>query len=358
MQIGDIAFSSSEQQIEDNLSKNCVQYYCPGHLNKVKDRKSSFVAKTITYLTFSPDGYELLVNMGSEQIYIYDLLNAQQPVVSSINTFRHWSCDRRLKITFFPLQYLSMPQFNKSADNNIEASRNVNDDVTMQIDSAPITNEMPSTSSIASASNTPMMTTKFTKSSKLPKHVEEIKRAGNDFMENEKYLQAINQYSECIKLMPNHPIFYLNRATAYMRRNWFGDMYAGLRDCQYALQLDPTYVKAHFRLIRALFELGFVMEASECLNELKKRFPNDANSKQIQLLSQEIASHVSLDMRQWSWALFGNENACFFTFQLENRSPIENTEHVNLELSELELVRYPCVLFPFQKRFHFIIVLK
>lgn len=185
-----------------------------------------------------------------------------------------------------------MPQFNKSTDNNLDASPNGYDDVTMQTESAPNTNEMPSTSSTASASNT---TTKFTKSSKLPKHVEEIKRAGNDFMENEKYLQAINQYSECIKLMPNHPIFYLNRATAYMRRNWFGDMYAGLRDCQYALQLDPTYVKAHFRLTRALFELDFVIEASECLDELKERFPNDANSKQIQLLSQEIASHVSLE---------------------------------------------------------------
>lgn len=217
-----------------------------------------------------------------------------------------------------------MPQFNKSTDNTVNASLNANDDVTMQIESASITNEMPSTSSTAFASEISMTTTKFTKSSKLPQHVEEIKRAGNDFMENEKYLQAINQYSECIKLMPDHPIFYLNRATAYMRRNWFGDMYAGLRDCQHALRLDPTYVKAHFRLARALFELDFVIEASECLNELKERFPNDANSKQIQLLSQEIGSHVS--------------------FQLENRSPIVNTEHVNLELSETELVRHPCLL--------------
>lgn len=188
-----------------------------------------------------------------------------------------------------------MPQFNKSIDNTADASPNANDDGTMEIESAPITNEMPSTSSTASAPEAPMATTKLTTSSKLPKHVEEIKRAGNDFMENEKYLQAINQYSDCIKLVPNHPIFYLNRATAYMRRNWFGDMYAGLRDCQHALQLDPTYVKAHFRLTRALFELEFITEASECLDELKERFPNDANSKQIQLLSQEIASHVSFE---------------------------------------------------------------
>lgn len=81
-QIGDISLSQSERQIEDNLTKDCVTYFCPGHLNKFKDRKAHFTTKTITYLTFSPDGSELLVNMGSEQIYLYDLYNAQEPVVS------------------------------------------------------------------------------------------------------------------------------------------------------------------------------------------------------------------------------------------------------------------------------------
>lgn len=177
-----------------------------------------------------------------------------------------------------------MPQFNKTVDDD----DNDNNDESMQTDSSALTLDMPSTSSGTMDSSS---SSTYTKSSKLPKHVEEIKRAGNDFMENEKYLQAINQYTDCIKLMPNHPIFYLNRATAYMRRNWYGDMYAGLRDCQQALRLDPTYVKAHFRLARALFELDFVTEASECLDELKKRFPKDANNKQIQLLSQDIQSH-------------------------------------------------------------------
>lgn len=80
-QIGDISLSQSERQIEDSLSQDCVTYYCPGHLNKFKDRQSHFTTKTITYLTFSPDGCELLVNMGSEQIYLYDLNNAEEPVV-------------------------------------------------------------------------------------------------------------------------------------------------------------------------------------------------------------------------------------------------------------------------------------
>lgn len=183
-----------------------------------------------------------------------------------------------------------MPQFNKTTDSTDE-----NENPELPIDTTISASELllPQATELPSTSSTPVI---YTKLSKLPKHVDEMKRSGNEFMENEKYLQAINQYSECVKMLPNHPVFYLNRATAYMRRNWFGDMYSGLRDCQQALRLDPTYVKAHFRLARALFELGFVMEASECLDELKKRFPNDANNKQIQLLSQDIQSHIEVNM--------------------------------------------------------------
>lgn len=81
IQISDVSLGQNDRQIEDNLTRDCVTYFCPGHLNKFKDRKLGFTTKTITYLTFSPDGLELLVNMGSEQIYLYDLNNAQQPVV-------------------------------------------------------------------------------------------------------------------------------------------------------------------------------------------------------------------------------------------------------------------------------------
>lgn len=178
-----------------------------------------------------------------------------------------------------------MPQFNKSLD----ATEDEDDGSSMP----PELTESTAFDTPPSSATTSTTVT-YTKLSKLPKHIDEMKRSGNEFMENEKYLQAINQYSECIKLLPKHPVFYLNRATAYMRRNWFGDVYSALRDCQQALRLDPTYVKAHFRLARALFELGFAVEASECLDELKKRFPNDATNKQIQLLAQDIQSHMEV----------------------------------------------------------------
>lgn len=165
---------------------------------------------------------------------------------------------------------MSMPQFNKSG-NSSHSTTNTTTESSATLTSPP-TIAVPA----------------FDRTTKLPDHIEALKRNGNDFLENEKYLAAIYQYTMAIDLLPNHPVAYLNRATAYMRRNWYGDVYAGLRDCQTALKLDPTYVKAHFRLARALFELGYVDEANDCLQELKKRFPTHATNNGVQMLTKDI----------------------------------------------------------------------
>lgn len=123
---------------------------------------------------------------------------------------------------------------------------------------------------------------------KLPPHIESIKKIGNDYLENEKYLPAIYQYNEAINCAPGYPVLYLNRATALMRRKWYGDTYAGLRDCHTALRLDPTYVKAHFRLARALLELGMPQEAQKCLDDLKKQFPVHATNNGVAALAKDI----------------------------------------------------------------------
>lgn len=80
-----------------------------------------------------------------------------------------------------------------------------------------------------------------------------------------------------------------------MRRDWYGDMYEALRDCRRALNLDPSYVKAQFRMARALNEMGFVKEAEDCLKELQIRFPEQytIQNKGIMLLSKDIALKVN-----------------------------------------------------------------
>ncbi|GAB0097419.1 Tetratricopeptide repeat [Sergentomyia squamirostris] len=207
----------------DSIPKNCVTYFCPGHLRKQHDKRY----KAITYLTFSPDGRELLVNMGAEQIYLYDINNAKEPV------------------------FLDLPPLHDREIVNSEAIRK-----------------------------------------KLPEDVEADQKLGTDFLENEKYIEAIYQYTKAIEKAPNCAFLYLNRAIALVRRNWCGDIYAGLRDCHTALWLDPTYLKAHFRLARALLALNYISEASQCLAELKSRFPEYAQSYGVQMLEQDIERAV------------------------------------------------------------------
>ncbi|XP_030761944.1 WD and tetratricopeptide repeats protein 1 isoform X2 [Sitophilus oryzae] len=64
------------------LDKNCVQYYSPGHLafNNARVHNVRFAT---TYITFNSAGTEMLVNMGGEQIYLFDINNA-----SPINEIR------------------------------------------------------------------------------------------------------------------------------------------------------------------------------------------------------------------------------------------------------------------------------
>lgn len=55
-----------------------------------------------------------------------------------------------------------------------------------------------------------------------------------------------------------------------------------------ALTLNPGHLKAHFRLARCLFELRYVAEALECLDDFKGKFPEQAHSGACDALEKDI----------------------------------------------------------------------
>ncbi|XP_077538991.1 WD and tetratricopeptide repeats 1 isoform X2 [Haemaphysalis longicornis] len=73
-------FSSSSKldADADNLPPGCVTYFAAGHL-PLKYPRKRYRTLASTYVAFSPDGSELLANLGGEQIYLFNINHPRQP---------------------------------------------------------------------------------------------------------------------------------------------------------------------------------------------------------------------------------------------------------------------------------------
>ncbi|XP_017752740.1 PREDICTED: WD and tetratricopeptide repeats protein 1 isoform X2 [Eufriesea mexicana] len=179
---------------EENIPLGCAQYFIAGHLHS--RQRDSNRSLTTTYLTFSADGNELLVNMGGEQIYLFDINNP-----------------KRSKTCFGYSTNMYLGDFE---NDYMESNEDITDFTTKNV--------------------------KF-----LPPHVEELKCQANESFKQQNYTLAINLYNKAISYCPTAAVLFANRAAAYMKRIWDGDIYSALKDCQTTLLLDPGHVKAHFR---------------------------------------------------------------------------------------------------------------
>ncbi|CAG2057303.1 unnamed protein product [Timema podura] len=241
-----------------------VECVIPGHLPvKQQDYKKKYRNLASTYVTFSADGNELLVNLGGEQIYLFD-----------INSKR--------KTTKFDIH---AEQTNKEHSVSSNGFRNIADGfsgpsscsngVSLFSASFPVT--------VADKKQPPL----------LPTRVEMLRLKANQAFDFQHFSTAIMLYNKAISLNGNTALLYGNRAAAYMKRAWDGDIYAAMRDCHTALHLDPAYVKAHFRLARCLLELQWVQEAEECLRSFKEKFPGHVHSHACKALCKDIQDAVT-----------------------------------------------------------------
>ncbi|KAH6788724.1 tetratricopetide-repeat thioredoxin-like 1 [Perilla frutescens var. frutescens] len=89
---------------------------------------------------------------------------------------------------------------------------------------------------------------------------EELKRMGNDSYRKGNLSEALSLYDKAIAISPGNATFHFNRAAALMglRR-----LVEAVRECEEAIRLDPSYVKAHHRLGSLLLSLGHIENARE-----------------------------------------------------------------------------------------------
>ena len=241
-----VFLSQAERSVSAPL-EHCARYFVAGHLpSRVQDFHRENRTLHATYVTFSPDGNELLANLGGEQIYLFDMLEHKHRLIES---------------TVFQQFFNNSSSNGNNCDTSIQGVNFV--DTNMY--------SMTETNKIIEMSNS----------------AELLRIEANADFGKANYTQAITKYNLAIEKC-RHPILYGNRAAAYMKRKWDGDIYAALRDCFHVLTLDPTHVKAHLRLCRCLLEMKHPQNAKQCIELFKVRFPDQANASDCQNVEKEI----------------------------------------------------------------------
>ncbi|XP_011304598.1 WD and tetratricopeptide repeats protein 1 [Fopius arisanus] len=241
----DLSRSNQKFESDDNLPIGCAQYFIAGHLKSPNVRYSERNFAT-TYLTFSDDGNELLVNMGGEQIYLFDI-DSHKTVAS----------------------YETLPLDNTSSN----CDNNDDEEVTRLAYGLDGDSEID---------------VKLVNTLELPLDVETMKQEANCAFQNGQYTYAVNLYNRAIEICPTAAVLHANRAATYMKRRWDGDIYAALRDCQTTLHLDPDHVKAHFRLARCLNDLHRPSEAFRVIQDFQRKYPEYDSNVAHKALKKDI----------------------------------------------------------------------
>jgi len=128
---------------------------------------------------------------------------------------------------------------------------------------------------------------------------EELKSQANDYFKTEKYQQAIELYTQCIKLNPNNAVYYANRSISYLRTECFG--YA-LADASKAIETDKSYLKAYYRRAAAYMSLGKYKLALKDYEGVFKARPNDKDAKlkytECKKIVQQIAFQKAISVEE------------------------------------------------------------
>ncbi|XP_032590633.1 RNA polymerase II-associated protein 3 [Drosophila grimshawi] len=90
------------------------------------------------------------------------------------------------------------------------------------------------------------------------KKANDMKDRGNSYVKQSDYERAIETYTEAIEVYPHDPIYFINRALCYLKKEIYDRC---VEDCDVAIGLDNLCVKAYYRRMQANESLGNNMEA-------------------------------------------------------------------------------------------------
>uniref|UniRef100_A0A1A9V6Z1 SGTA homodimerisation domain-containing protein n=1 Tax=Glossina austeni TaxID=7395 RepID=A0A1A9V6Z1_GLOAU len=121
------------------------------------------------------------------------------------------------------------------------------------------------------------------------KLAETIKNEGNRLMKEGKYNEALLQYNRAITYDPKNPIFYCNRAAAYIR---LGENERAVVDCKLALVYNPNYGKAYGRLGIAYSNLLKYEEAQQAYSKAIELEPDNQDYRNNLEVARNARNHA------------------------------------------------------------------
>lgn len=148
------------------------------------------------------------------------------------------------------------------------------------------------------------------RSPKVTQIAEEFKNEGNRLMKDGKYNEALLRYNSAISFDPKNPIYYCNRAAAYIRLNYNEN---AVTDCKTALLYKPTYSKAYGRLGIAYSNLKKYNEAQQAYEKAIELDPDNQDYRN----NLEVAREAAQPFEIFSITLILIWNNCKFSLKTQ-----------------------------------------
>jgi len=138
---------------------------------------------------------------------------------------------------------------------------------------------------------------------------DEAKQRGNALFKEQKWADAIEEYTEAIKRNPRNHFAYSNRAACYMK---LMDWQRGMSDCDMCIKIKPDFIKAYTRKGRTQHFLKQYHKAIETYEEGLKKDPTNVD-------------------------LMADKNKTLMTIQAENRSGKVDPERAQQAMKDPEI---------------------
>ncbi|KAM9386501.1 sperm-associated antigen 1 [Phaethornis superciliosus] len=116
-----------------------------------------------------------------------------------------------------------------------------------------------------------------------------LKSEGNDFVKMGKYEEAVNKYSECLKLNTEECTVYTNRALCYLKLCKYEE---AKQDCDHVLQIEDSNIKAFYR--RALAYKG-LQNYQASVDDFNRVLLIDPDVLAAKMELEEVTQLLSLD---------------------------------------------------------------